>query len=122
MPADNAGHDECAVSGRVLCQVCHRLVPLRHDGRLRAHLAAYGQRAKCEGSAMFSARVEMEMQDAEVRAIQHSEPERSPWDDLIPPARFNAREEWAKVDALYFEYEDMAAAGAAQRPRARRRI
>jgi hypothetical protein len=99
--------------GRVLCQVCHRHIPIRHDGRLRAHLAAYGQRGKCVGSGMFSARVEMEAQDAERRADRHPSPASSPWDDLSPAARFNARGEWAKADALYFEYEDMAAAGGA---------
>jgi hypothetical protein len=99
--------------GRVLCQVCHRHIPVRHDGRLRAHLAAYGQRAKCEGSSMLSARVEMAMQDAERRAIQHTPAASSSWDALSPAARFNAHDEWAKVDALYYEYEDMAAAGGA---------
>jgi hypothetical protein len=62
---------------------------------------------------MFSARVEMEAQDAERRAIEHPRAASSSWDDLSPAARFNARDEWAKADALYFDYEDMAAAGGA---------
>lgn len=92
---------------RVLCQVCHRFIPLRQDGRVRAHLAAYGKRAKCEGSGMFSARVETE------NAAERGRDYRTSWDDLSPAERFNAREEWAKADALYFEYHDMRDAHAA---------
>ena len=39
--------------------------------------------------------------------------DRDEWDGMSDPARFNAKEDWAKVDALYFEYETMRDAGCA---------
>jgi hypothetical protein len=56
---------------------------------------------------MFSARVETGS------GADPGRDYRSSWDDLSPAQRFNAREEWAKADALYFEYEDMRDAHAA---------
>lgn len=85
------------------CAVCERSVPVRNDGRLRAHLAAYGRRQACDGSGAFAA------------AEPASEPpheERGPW-AMSAAAKFNARAEWRKADVLYAEYQEMAETGAA---------
>lgn len=78
---------------RVTCRMCHREVPVRKDGRLQAHLAEYGKRAKCDGSGMYYVHV-MDM-------------DREAWDGMTPAERFNARDEWAKVYALQAEYRSM---------------
>jgi hypothetical protein len=85
------------------CAACGRAVPVRNDGRLRAHLAVHGQRQACGGSGAFAT--------AEP-ATEPPHPERSVW-AMSDAARFNARAEWRKADVLYNEYLDMAEAGAA---------
>jgi hypothetical protein len=90
-----------------LCGVCCREIPVKRDGRLRAHLAMTsrpGSREQCDGSGAWSAR----------RDLTPGEPGYERGRPLMSrPAAFNAREEWFKVDALFAEYQDMAELGAA---------
>jgi len=70
---------------------------MKRDGRLRAHLAltsSPGRREQCDGSGSKAA------SGRDIRP-------------LTRPAAFNAREEWLKADALYAEFQDMLAVGAA---------
>ncbi|MGN6173921.1 MAG: hypothetical protein ACTHPS_13420 [Streptosporangiaceae bacterium] len=86
------GYGGCGV-----CGVCNREIPMKRDGRLRAHLAltsSPGRREQCDGSGSKAA------QDRDVRP-------------LTRPAAFNAREEWLKADALYAEWQDILQVGAA---------
>jgi hypothetical protein len=82
-----------------LCPVCQRQVPLRRDGRLRAHLAARrsSQREQCAGSGGYSARLELLEGGAHPPAI--------------PPCTAAAAAavlaEWELADALYREYLGM---------------
>jgi hypothetical protein len=90
-----------------LCAVCCREITVRGDGRLRAHLAATsrpGHREQCDGSGAPSARSDLIPGEAGYERGTVG---------LTRAAAFNAREEWRKVDALYFEYRDMTDAGAA---------
>jgi hypothetical protein len=90
-----------------LCGVCRRQVPLRRDGRLRPHLAATsrpGHRQQCDGSGGYSARLKF---------LEGTEPQPPEHQAISAPAAFNAREEWAKADALYYEWRDMTELGAA---------
>lgn len=90
--------------GPVLCAVCRRQVPLRKDGRLRAHLACRGKRGACEGSGQFSARMTVLGSSGlklEIDAAAEG------WDHMTSAQRFNAREEWAKVYALFDELTAM---------------
>jgi hypothetical protein len=89
---------------RALCSVCQRQLAIRKDGRLRAHLATRGHRGECEGSGQFSARVTM-LGSTGVRLEIDTSAES--WDHMTPAQRFNAREEWAKVYALWDEFEAM---------------
>ena len=80
------------------CGTCHRRVPLRRDGRLRAHLAARGgQREGCAGSGAYSAYVVLLGGEA-------GRPD-------VPPCSAAAagavRAEWELADALWREYQDM---------------
>jgi hypothetical protein len=84
-------------SGYGVCGVCNREIPVKRDGRLRAHLALTSspdRREQCDGSGSKAAT------SRDIRP-------------LTRPAAFNAREEWLKADALYAEYQDMLAVGAA---------
>lgn len=85
------------------CGVCGREVPVRNDGRLRAHLAAYGHRQGCDGSGSFAVAEPV---------TEPPYPERAIW-AMSAAARFNARAEWRKADVLYTEYLEMAEVGAA---------
>ena len=87
-----------------LCATCRRHVPIRKDGRLRAHLARRGQREQCAGSGQFSARLEI------VTGGIARPAERPEW---MTAAEFNAVSEWAKADGLYDEWKTMELAGAA---------
>jgi hypothetical protein len=87
-------------AGFGLCGACQREIPLKYDGRLRAHLAGTsrpGHRQQCDGSGAWS-------------ATQSDLP------PITRPAAFNAREEWAKVIALNAELQDMCELGAASYP------
>ena len=97
------------MSGRALlalCGVCRRQIPLRGDGRLRAHLAAGsapGRRQQCDGSGGYSARVELRGGGPYLRDTP-----------LMSRAEaFNAREAWFAAAALYDEWQSMKAAHAA---------
>ena len=84
-----------------ICAVCCREIPVKRDGRLRAHLAASsspGHREQCDGSGSPSARLDLAPGSS---GYQQGQPL------MTRPAAFNAREEWLKADALYVEYEDM---------------
>jgi hypothetical protein len=83
------------------CTVCDRSVPVRSDGRLRAHLAAYGHRQACDGSGAFAA------------AGPLTEPPHPTRQVMSAAAAFNARAEWRKADVLYTEYLEMVEVGAA---------
>jgi hypothetical protein len=90
------------MTGRGLCVVCDRYVRVRDDGTLRAHLARTsraGQRQTCDGSGM--------------RPAQAEPPHPGRGQGMSRAAAFNAREEWAKTDALYDELTDMLELGAA---------
>ncbi len=90
-----------------VCGVCCREIPVKNDGRLRAHLAASsapGHREQCDGSGSPSARLDLAPGSA---GYERGQPLMS------RPAAFNAREEWLKADALYAEFEDMMELGAA---------
>ena len=41
---------------RILCPDCLRTITIRKDGRVRMHLAEYGQRRQCEGSHRIPAK------------------------------------------------------------------
>jgi hypothetical protein len=90
------------VSGRGLCAVCDRYIVVRDDGTLRAHLARTsrpGQRETCDGSGM--------------RPTQSEPPHAGRGRGMSRAAAFNAREEWSKADALYYDLKDMLELGAA---------
>ena len=92
---------------RGVCGVCQRAIPMRNDHRLRAHPArtsAAGRRQTCDGSGTYSARLEF---------MRGGQPSAREAPVMSRAAAFNAREEWAKADALYFEYRDMAELDAA---------
>ena len=84
-------------SGYGVCGVCNREIPMKRDGRLRAHLAltsSPGRREQCDRSGSKAAT------SRDIRP-------------LTRPAASNAREEWLKADALDAEYQDMLAVAAA---------
>ena len=88
-----------------VCAVCCREIPVRNDGRLRAHLAATnrpGNREQCDGSGSASARLDL-------LPGQAGRDQGKPL--MSRDAAFNAREEWLKADALYTEYLDMCEVG-----------
>ena len=84
-----------------ICGTCTREVPVRSDGRLRAHLATHGRRGTCAGSGAFAV------------AEPASEPPHPTRQLVSDAARFNARAEWRKADVLYGEYIQMTETGAA---------
>jgi hypothetical protein len=95
------------MTGPGLCGVCLREVPVRGDGRLRAHLAVSsspGRREQCDGSGGYSARTDLMPGTAEHQAGRPL---------MTRAAAFNAREEWLKADALYTELQDMLELGTA---------
>ena len=81
--------------------MCERAVPVRNDGRLRAHLAARSQHQACDGSGSFAA------------AEPRPEPPHPTRRVMSAAAAFNARAEWRKADVLYGEYLEMVDAGGA---------
>ena len=88
-----------------LCGVCCREIPMKRDGRLRAHLArssTTGGRQQCDGSGAWSARLELLAGHA--AELEHPTMSRA--------AAFNARDAWCQVDSLYAEFEDMKLTGA----------
>jgi len=85
------------------CSVCEREVPVRNDGRLRAHLAQYGRRQACDGSGAFAAAEPV---------TEPPHPTRARY-TMSAAAAFNARAEWRKADVLYVEYAEMVEVGAA---------
>ena len=90
-----------------VCGVCCREIPVRGDGRLRAHLAtssAPGHREQCDGSGSPSARLDLAPGSAGYERGSAL---------LSRPAAFNARQEWLKADALYAEFQDMVELGSA---------
>ena len=90
-----------------LCGVCRREIPLRGDGRLRAHLAAgsaAGNRQQCDGSGGYSARVEL---------LDGADPHQRETAVMSRAEAFNAREAWYAVSALYDDWKSMEAGRAA---------
>lgn len=95
-------------AARVLCGCCRRLVPVRGDGKVRAHLAVLGRRGQCHGSGMPSARMEISQQAGGAALVPVD-----PWTKMTPAEQFNAADAWALVDALYDDYVTMRDAGCA---------